>query len=220
MVDEIAPSFYTKGGQIAESAPAEEIARLENPVHVRETSLKKEFEEGLTAEQKKNIEIRDGVEKKYPHAFKTIESESGKVLMATGKDKNRVFFGKNGGFAIPGASSEKGHLPIEQADENKLVELINDPDGDKHMNDLWRGSGDPEISFRYANLVRQDFVKENFVPRLSRDTTFTLMRADLTREDGRKYLSGISKEAEENGKEEAKSRSIINVPTEDILAGL
>jgi len=217
MVDETAPSFYTEKGQIAKPAPAEEVAHLEDPARTREINLKKESEEGLTAEQKKNIEIRDGVEQKYPDAFKTIQSESGKVLWGIKPGGGSIIFGKEGAFRIYGQTMPEG-LDTNTIDEKKLAEMVNNPKSEKYEGIYnWMKRHEDSISesrhFKKTYLLKEGAQPEN-------SDYFSLARLNLTTEDGQKEVRESLIKAEELGKERKETETIVQVPVEKILAGL
>jgi len=217
MVDEIAPSFYTKEGRITEPAPAEEIAHLADPAEVREINLRKESEGELTAEQKKNIEIRDGVEQKYPNTFKVIQDEAGKVLWGIIPGGGSIIFGKEGAFRIYGSTMPEG-LDAKGIDEKKLAKMVNNPKSEKYEGIYnWMKRHEDSISesrhFKKAYLLKEGVRPEH-------NEYFSLARLNLTTEDGQKEVRESLIKAEELGKERKETETIVQVPVEKILAGL
>ena len=70
---ETKPPFFTEEGQVADVKSAEELAYKEKEFReeeaTREAELKKEYETGLTAEQRENLEVFNKLKEKFPHAF-------------------------------------------------------------------------------------------------------------------------------------------------------
>lgn len=219
MIDETAPSFYTKEGQIAKPAPAEELAHLEKPARDRELNLKKESEGGLTAEQKKNIKIMNGVEQKYPHAFKTIQNESGKVLWGQKPGGGgSIIFGKEGVFRIYGETMPEG-FDAKSIDEKKLAEMVNDPKSEKYSSPYaWRTLRSEASVVESRHFNKTDIVKDGLGAG-ERDY-FSLARLDLTTEAGQREIRESLIKAEDFGKQRNKSKEMVNIPVEDILSNL
>ena len=216
-MSESSPEFLDKTGRIAEVAPAEELAHLEKPARDRELNLKKEAEEGLTAEQKKNIEIMDGVEQKYPHAFKTIQDESGKVLWGIRPGGGSIIFGKEGVFRIYGETMPEG-LRDDLIDEKKLAELVNDPKSDKYTGIYhWRNINRDGVSesrhFEKTYLLKEGVNSES-------DKHFSLGKLNLTTEAGQEKVRESLTRAEKLGKEKKEREAAVEVSTEEILTGL
>ena len=70
---ETKPPFFTEEGQVADVKSAEELAYKEKEFReeqaTREAKLKKEYETGLTAEQRENLEVLEKLREKFPDAF-------------------------------------------------------------------------------------------------------------------------------------------------------
>ena len=228
MIEETTPNFYNEHGQVADPAKAQEIANLEKPARDRELSLNKEHVEGLTEEQKKNIEIMDGVEKKYPNAFETIEHDSGKVLWGKKPGGGSVILSKEGVFGIFGESVAEG-LEAGKIDEQKLAKIVNNPKDmrgaqkfeDIHYGD-WRDlRGETGVipgAIEATSFEKKDVMKKGFDQGKYR--AFGMARYDLTRETGREEVRKMLVKAEDFGRKEKERTRVIEISTEDILADL
>lgn len=81
--------FYTPEGQVADKKVAEELAYLEKPARDREAELKRQYETGLTEQQRANIEIMNGIEEKYPLAFQKYVDLKGRKILTLGTAGNQ-----------------------------------------------------------------------------------------------------------------------------------
>ena len=67
--------------RVADVASAQELASMEDTMINREVELKETYEQG-TEQERNNLEIADGLAKKYPHAFEqTILPDGSKVTV-------------------------------------------------------------------------------------------------------------------------------------------
>jgi hypothetical protein len=78
-------SFYNDAGQVADPNDAWEMAAQEDTLLKVEERLKTEHEEGLTVEQKENLEVADLLREEFPNAIlERIDAQTGEKYYLTG----------------------------------------------------------------------------------------------------------------------------------------
>jgi hypothetical protein len=174
--------FYGEGedlGRIRDVGTAQEVAILEKPARDREAVLKKEAETGLTEAQKANVEIMDGIEKKYPLACKKFIDGKGRKMLTLsvwGEESERFGLGRRVFMTREGFFSPYGDKDLFSPQNINYTELLDQISGNRH----WT---------KENNLVMDKSILKDASTEALGDETFLFYPVDLT---DKRVLSSLS----------------------------
>jgi len=187
-------------GRIADPGEAQELANLEKPARDREITMEKEHETGLTEEERKNIEVMQGVKKKYPN-LETADTEYGPMVVAT--ERNAHMTGSMFVFTQKGLFRVNSPGKHERIDRNKLGSLLID-----------RGDsiGEPGNFYGYPPEM---VYKDDINPEVGIE--IRINRIDTTDEDA---LSRVRPALQARNEEWGRQERVNQVSAADILSKL
>jgi hypothetical protein len=210
-------------GRIAEPLKAQEIANLEKPAIDLEVKMERQAQNELSPEQKKNVEIMEGLKTKYPEAFEKIIDEKGREkLIARGLDLtdklppkavwvgHTIAFTKEGTFALNTFNLFKSNEElIETIDWSKFEDKIEER---RDNNMVWKDAGYGQYMQTDLNLRQIASVDEAALG-MKAYANVEVLKIDLNREYDRTALkTGILEVAQKRAEQIKSKQEEKNVP--------
>lgn len=228
-------SIYVQEGQtagmIAEPAKAEELAYLEKPTRDIEIRMEKEAQMGMTEQQKKNVELMEGVESKYPDGFiKIVDSKGDKFLITHGYDS----WSPNEDRKLPGESLVISKYGVVAADTRNFFgvdnlisavnwDLFNDQLNYRTSNEgrHWEVDSEDILGIKKGEIQLGIVSNGHYVARENNTKGIKIRLFDINIEEHQRLIKPALEQAERLGKEKkVKEQVSSSKPVSQILANL